>query len=169
MKLSLLFPILLLLSIAACKKPVETTGITWSEYSNPIITHVSLYDTLPKKSLASLSIKEINGIKAEYGSGKSTAYFEYEANAKELIKIVSLLPFKRCDSISDTLCRKMEMNFSLSAKSVLSSEETNASNFFWDINPMEYAFYECIKGTTRHTILVNKLSNKILHRIETLS
>ena len=162
---SLILPILLILSIFACQKPANTSYLA-DEYANPKIELVTLRDTLTAQTLSNLSIQEVKGVKATYVTGKSTAYFEYIANHHELLMLMNTLPFNINAPLSDTVCRKMSKEFSLRGKLILSDQEIESSAFFWNINPEDFTYYECIKSPMRHTILFDKHSNRILHRIE---
>ncbi len=160
-----ILPTLLILSIFACKKPVDTSFLL-NEHESPEIKLVTLRDTLPNSSLSNLPIQELKGVKATYVSGRYTCYFEYNANQQEVLRAIDILPFDINTRLSDTQCRKMDGDFSLSGKRILSNQEINSSAFFWSINPEDFTYYECIKSPMRHTILLDKYSNKILHRIE---
>ena len=160
-----ILPSILILSIFACKKPKDTSYLP-DEHANPQITHVTLRDTLSTMSLANLAIHELKGVKATYVTGRSTCYFEYNANQQDLLKVINTLPFDINTRLSDTLCRKMGGEFSLNGKRILSDQEIASSAFFWNINPQDFIYYECIKSPMRHTILLDKHSSRILHRVE---
>jgi len=160
-----ILPGLLILSIFACEKPKNTSYLP-DEYANPQITAITLRDTLSSKLLYGLSIQEIKGVKASYVTGRYTCYFEYNANQQDLINIINTLPFDINTRLSDTQCRKMEGNFSLSGKRTRSQKELTSSEFFWNIDANDFTYYECIKSPMRHTILLDNHSNRILHRIE---
>lgn len=163
---SFILPTLLILSIFACKKPGDTSYLL-NEYDQPGITTVTLRDTLPKQEvLSNLFIQETKGIKAIYKSGRYTCYFEYQANQQDILKIINLLPFNTNTRLSDTQCRNMNQTFSLNGKRIRSEKEIESSAFFWDINPEDFVYYECIKSPMRHTLLLDKYSNRILHRID---
>jgi hypothetical protein len=164
----LIFPVLLIASAFSCKKPKETAS-GWKEYQSPVIEKVSLLDSLSSKALQNLNIKEINGVRVIYKSGKSASYFEYEADACALLKVINTLPFKRTNAITDTVCRAMEIPFSLSGKVVLSEEEIAATYFFWEVGPKDFLYYECIKAPQKHTILISKTTDRVFHRIESPS
>ena len=170
MKISLLFPILLILSISSCKKPTEALNESaWNEYRSPSISKAYLRDSIPQKLLTELSAKEINGVKVSYKSGKSTRYYEYEADGNNLLSVITRLPFRlKTHALIDTTYRAMNIPFSLSGKEVLSEEEITATSFFWKINPAEFDYYECLKDSDRHTVLINKKTKQILHRIESV-
>lgn len=160
-----ILPALLILSIFACEKPKDTSYLP-DEYANPQIAQITLHDTLSTPSLSHLSIQELKGVKASYISGRYTCYFEYNANQQDLLKVINTLPFDINTRLSDTVCRKMDGEFSLSGQRILSNQEIASSAFFWNINPEDFTYYECIKSPMRHTILLDKHSNRILHRIE---
>ena len=140
----------------------------WVDYKSPTFKHISLYDTLPKRAVDYLAAVEINGVRAIYQSGRHTSYLEYEAEPMRVLFAVQSIPFAMHEG-GDTLCRAMNETFSLSGQRVLSKEEKSKASFFWNIDPTDFVYYECLKGRQRHTILVSKTSNRILHRIETLA
>lgn len=160
-----ILPGLLILSIFACEKPKNTSYFP-DEYANPQITRMTLRDTLSAKSLSNLYIQELKGVKVSYASGRYTCYFEYNANQQDILKVINTLPFDINTRLSDTLCRKMDEEFSLNGKRIRSNQEIASSSFFWNINPNNFTYYECIKSPMRHTLLLDKHSNRILHRIE---
>jgi hypothetical protein len=140
----------------------------WEAYRSPAFKHISLYDTLPKRAVDYLSAVEINGVRATYPSGKHTSYHEYVADPIRVLFAVQSIPFAMNEG-GDTLCREMNRPFTLSGQRVLSREEKLRASFFWEVNPDEFLYYECVKGVQRHTILISKNSKRILHRIEMLA
>jgi hypothetical protein len=160
-----ILPVLLILSIFACEKPKYNSYLP-DEFANPQITQATLLDTVSEKLLSNLTIQELKGVKATYVTGRYTCYFEYNANQHDILKVINTLPFNINTRLSDTLCRKIDEPFSLSGKRILSDQEVASSVFFWNINPEDFTYYECIKSPMRHTILLDKHSNRILHRIE---
>src|SRR6187549_1842495 len=160
-----ILPALLILSIFACEKPKDTSYLP-DEYANPQIAQTTLRDTLSAKSLSDLFIQELKGVKASYVTGRYTCYFEYNANQQDLLNAINTLPFDMNTRLSDTQCRRIAGNFSLTGKRARSDREVESSSFFWDINPEDFIYYECIKSPMRHTLLLDKHSSRILHRIE---
>ncbi|MBL7856536.1 MAG: hypothetical protein JNM57_02515 [Cyclobacteriaceae bacterium] len=162
-----LLPSLFILSAMACSSPATKVNALSSEEENtPVIAPISLYDTIPGKYISNLVLTEINGTKVSYTSGRSTCYFSYKANPAEVLRMVASLPFKPDHTLSDTLSRKMNFPFSLSGKKILPEAEILAAPFFWEINPLEFDYYECLKSPVRHTLLIHKTSGTILHRME---
>lgn len=171
MKRSLLLALAVISAFWSCQRntgvEVEQDNV-WQDYKSPTFKHISLYDTLPKKAVDYLNAVEINGVRAFYASGKHTSYLEYEADPMRVLFAVQSIPFAMHEG-GDTLCRDMGQPFALSGQRVLSRDEKTKASFFWKINPDEFVYYECLKGSQRHTILVSKNSNRILHRIEMLA
>jgi hypothetical protein len=171
MKKGLLLAIAVIGVLWSCQRntmaDVEQSNV-WEDYKSPTFKHISLYDTLPKNIVNYLSAVEINGVRATYSSGRHTSYLEYEADAMRVLFAVQSIPFAMNEG-GDTLCRDMDQTFSLSGNRVLSKEEKQRAAFFWNMNPDEFVYYECLKGSQRHTILISKNSNRILHRIEVLA
>jgi hypothetical protein len=166
MRTALLFTALLLLAFTACRKNADYEALLDSSYEDiPLITTVSLHDTLPKSALTGLQFRELHGIKVEHASGDTISYFAYETDAVVLLRRISALPFRRGQH-ADTLCRRMPQPFSISGLKLLSEHERQASAFFWPTDPSQYVHYECVKGNKRHTLLISKISSTVLHRIE---
>jgi hypothetical protein len=166
MRTALLFVVLLFLAFTGCKKNRDYEALLDdADRDIPVITSVSVYDTLPKNALMHLALRQIQGIKAEHASGGYTCYFAYETDGTELLRRISALPFRRGQH-ADTLCRRMDLPFSLSGQKLLSEAEQRSSSFFWPADPSGYTHYECVKGSQRHTILISKVDATILHRIE---
>ena len=166
MKTALAFIAVLLMAFTGCKKNRDYEALLDTKDDDvPVITMVSVYDTLPKNALVQLDLRQLHGIKAEHASGRYTCYFAYQTNATEFLRRISALPFRRGQS-ADTLCRPMGQPFSLSGQKLLSEYEQQSSAFFWPADPEGYTHYECVKGNQRHTILISKVDDVVLHRIE---
>jgi len=166
MKTGLTFVAILLLAFTGCKKNRDYEALlNATDDDIPVITTVSVYDTLPKNALVQLNLFQTHGIRAEHASGRYTCYFAYETDAAELLRRISALPFRR-GQVADTLCRRMDKPFSLSGQKMLSEPEQRSSAFFWPAKPDDYVHYECVKGDQRHTILISKVDDTVLHRIE---
>jgi len=168
--LSWALPIFLVSYLFACTKPVRREVITvWNEKNSPVITNTSLFDTLRVNAIRALDIHELHGVRASYLSGKTVSYFEYDTDPEKLLTFISCLPFKKTDAVSDTVCHLQNFTFSQSGRELLSGEELTSAAFFWKINPDDYLYYECLKSPARHTILINKKTKRVLHRIESVS
>jgi hypothetical protein len=160
---SYFLPLLLLLSIVACKKPNLDAGSLSNDIS-PIIFYTSLADTLPAKTYQQLHVDHVTGIKIKDLQGHEVRYFEYQADRDILLKALSHTPFEKYALLSDTVCRRITFN-ELSTINI-SPAERKASSFFWDSEEDEYEVYACIKSPMKHWVLINRSSRKILHRIE---
>ena len=169
MKTALTFVALLLLAFTGCKKNTDYQALLDNADADNIpviITTVSVYDTLPRNALVQLDLFQTHGVKVEHATGRYTCYFAYETgSAAELLRRISALPFRRGQP-ADTLCRKMTQPFSLSGQKLLSEAEQRSSAFFWPAHTGDYTHYECVKGNQRHTILISKVDDTVLHRIE---
>jgi hypothetical protein len=166
MKTALAFIAALCIAFTGCKKDRDYEALLDTPHHEiPLITQVSIYDTLPKNALQHLPLRQLQGVKAEYATGRYTCYFAYETDAPELLRRISALPFRRGQH-ADTLCRRMDHPFSLTGQKLLSPAEQQSSSFFWPADPGNYTHYECVKGSQRHTILISKIDDTVLHRIE---
>jgi hypothetical protein len=115
-----------------------------------------------------LEIKEIHGVKIhDHDADSVSYYFEYEADFQDILNAIAALPVTIDDNRISTQCGLMNRDVNpLELFKGLSKKEQDASGFFWKAKPEEYVFYECLKGSMRHTLLVSKSSSKILHWIE---
>ena len=130
--------------------------------------HLSARHTSRTQSLRN-SLQNFQRKKVTYKSGKSTCYYEYEAKGDNLLSVITRLPFKlKTHARIDSTYRAMNTPFSLSGQEILTKEEITASAFFWRIDPDEFDYYECLKDSDRHTVLINKKTKQILHRIESV-
>lgn len=172
MKASLIFPLLLVLSIVACRKPAPSVHNNPEDFANslsniePVVFSTSLKDTLPASALESLGLSNINGIEVKYLDGHNARYFGYYADEKTLLKTISMLPFSKHAAIADTLCRRISYNDLNFLRQHISSTEYENTSFFWNADPKDVVVYECIKSPSMHTLLINRKTGLVLHRIE---
>ena len=116
-----------------------------------------------------LEIKEIHGVRVDNHDADTVSYyFEYEAeDYNEVLNAISALPARIDDNRYSIRCGLLNSPTNpLDASKKLAKDELNASDFFWEATPGDYTFYECLKGSMRHTLLVSKTSSRVLHRIE---
>lgn len=165
--ISWILPLFLISYLFACTKPSAREIITvWNEKNHPVISKTSLFDTIHVNSIRALDVRELHGVNAQYRSGRKVSYFEYDTDVSTLLTFLTCLPFKPDNAISDTTCRLQNFDFSLSGKRFLPQEELVAADFFWNIQPQDYLYYECLKSPERHTLLIHKQTRRVLHRIE---
>lgn len=154
---------LLIFSLGCCKKPVlEVTTNTVP----PMILATSVEDSLPESAVEALDVKGVTGLKVQYYSGLHTSYFEYEADKYLVLKTISELPFLQSASIADTLCREIPAMQLGPPWEDLSAAKSDFS--MPDLQNEATQIFECLKPPYRHTIVLNKNSNHIYHRIEFL-
>ena len=95
-----------------------------------------------------LSLEQLNGVRIlNSDTGKYTYYFEYIANKQDTLRAISALPF-------------------LKDNTALTQEERDGTSFFWNARAEDFTFYECYKSPVKHTILLSKTSDRILHKVE---
>jgi hypothetical protein len=113
-------------------------------------------------------IKEIHGVRVDDHAADSVSYyFEYEADYQTILNAIAALPVKIDDNRTSIQCGLMNSAVNPLKFSIKQSEqELSVSEFFWQAKPEEYVFYECFKGSMKHTLLVSKSSSRILHWIE---
>jgi hypothetical protein len=117
---------------------------------------------------SSIDLKEIHGIKVSSKDSLSY-YYEYEGDYNKILDAISSMPVRIDDNRTSLHCGLMNSDSNpLESFQKLSKTEVTASEFFWKAKPEEYTFYECVKGSMKHTLLVSKTSTKILHHIESV-
>lgn len=172
-----LFPLLLISAIITCKEPPkENNDATIPQARNttawknlpPVVFEASLADTLPAQTTARLGLQNISGTALKYLTGTNAYYFTYYAEKNSLLHEMSLIPFSRYGFLSDVNCRPMGTSYLSTIQPPTDSLEYAKSIAFWEADPNCYDLYECIKSPWRHTLLINKSSGQVLHRIDNL-
>jgi hypothetical protein len=112
-------------------------------------------------------LQQLNGIQIlNRDTGKLTYYFEYIADKQDTLRRIAAMSFLKDNRISSTACELMNTNLNPLDHSDLTQEERDATSFFWDARANEFPFYECYKSPMKHTLLLSKNSNRILHKVE---
>jgi hypothetical protein len=112
-------------------------------------------------------LQQLNGVKIfNPDTGNYTYYFEYIANKQDTLRRISALPFLKDNHPSSLSCELMNSTLNPLDNTALTQEERNATSFFWDTRADEFIFYECFKSPVKHTLLLSKTSDRILHKVE---
>lgn len=112
-------------------------------------------------------LQQINGIKIiNSDTGKLTYYFEYIANKQDTLRRIAAMPFLKDNRKSSTACELMNTKLDPLDHRDLTQEERDATSFFWNAQADEFTFYECYKSPVKHTLLLSKTSDRILHKVE---
>lgn len=167
-----IFPLLLGLAIASCKKPADSMSAmrpSQNVEDGMIVFRTSLADSLSAKAMETLNVGRVMGIKIKYLSGHERQYFVYEADERSVIRVISQLKFTPYGKYSDTICRKINPGELTTMKQSISKSEYESSSFFWDVDAEKFDLYECIKSPYKHTLLIDPKSNRVLHRIELIA
>jgi hypothetical protein len=164
MKSGLFFLLALMACISACKKPVDQSSDLLNE-SAPIIFYTSLKDTLPEKTFNEIKVNVI-GLKIRDLNGSDVRYFEYQCDPGKLLHALSNSSFHLNSENSALSCGPISKDDLISnlEKSFGGDKEYRAR--FGDYDPNGYEAFECIKLPLIHHVLVNRLSGKIIHRVE---
>jgi hypothetical protein len=116
---------------------------------------------------ADFGLRQLNGVRiVNRDTGKYTYYFEYIANKQDTLRRIAALPFLKDNRPSSLACELMYSPLNPLDNSALSQEERDATSFFWDVRADEFTFYECYKSPVKHTLLISKTSDRILHKVE---
>ena len=165
MRIMLSVPLILLLALGACKKPVVEVPL---DFIPPLVLSTSIHDSLPSGAVKALHLEGITGVKIKHHNGMYASYFEYEADKNLLLKTISALPFHMDATKADTQCYSISIQDLEIIKQKLQPQELENTAFFWNVDQSAVTIFECIKPPFRHTIQVTENSRHILHRIELL-
>jgi hypothetical protein len=162
MKTFFTFSVLLFVfALGACKKPILETG---AAEIPPLVLSTSIYDSLPDAAIKKLHLTDVTGMKFKYHTGKFTCYFEYSADKKLVLQVLSELPFPIDISIADSTCKQISLGEMGSLSQHLSRTEVDGTSSFWNVSHNVEVF-ECIKPPFRHIVQISP-TKKVLHRIE---
>lgn len=116
---------------------------------------------------AKFPLEQLNGVKIlNPDTGRFTYYFEYIASKPDTLHRIAALPFLKDNRPSSLTCERMNSNSNPLDGAALSQTERDATSFFWDARADEFTFYECYKSPVKHTLLLSKTSDRILHKVE---
>lgn len=132
------------------------------------ISHASVRSDIFKYSF--VDVHEIHGVKISCNDqNKYAYYFEYRANALDTIRAIEALPFDPYGRVSSTSCVLMNSDENpLEERTAFPEEVQHAIAFFWNANPEDFTFYECIRSPEKHMVLISKTSDRILHKVESI-
>jgi len=166
LKVLLMVPFAVLFSFALFKKNIPQPDHQALHGNTPIILATSLADTLGESAFQRLHIADVDGIKVKYPTGNFASYFEYQADHQNLLRAVGSLPATLYASRVDTSCRPISFeNLPTELQHPCDLEQENASTF-WFASREDYVVYDCLKAPFRHTLLLHKTTNMVIHRIE---
>lgn len=112
-------------------------------------------------------LQQLHGVRIiNPDTGKFTYYFEYIANKQDTLRRIASLPFLKDNRPSSLACEVMYSPLNPLDNSALTQEELDATSFFWNARADEFTFYECYKSPVKHTLLLSKTSDHILHKVE---
>jgi len=164
--LPFVLPCLLLLGLLVKRHKPEHFEAAQNE---AVVFETSMRDTLPEKVLHRLGLGDQTGIKIQYRNGHYASYFDYQANSKDLLQAISCLPFSKYATRADATYHSFSVTELETLKHLISATELEGASFFWSADLSEYEMYEALKPPFRHTLLINKNSDRVLHRIELIA
>jgi len=166
MRVLFTLPLLILFALASCWKSEQFNASETSTMPPPLVVLISLADTLPEKSFHNLHVQDVHGFKVKYATGQSVSYFDYQADRTVVLDTISRLPFSKYSALADVQCRPIPYQAIEILRSAISGYEIETGRSFWEADRNEFDVYECIKAPFRHTLLLNKKSARVIHRIE---
>lgn len=151
------------------KKPTHLTGggneVVLDEAVPPLVLYTGLHDTLPESAITALGLTTpVTGIKFLLASGRYASYYEYQADPEQVLSVVSALPFSRSTIQADVTYRRISYRDLAVLRSEIPSGELERTAYFWDAAQHEIEIYESIKPPLRHTLLINRTTNQVMHR-----
>jgi hypothetical protein len=165
MKLLFAIPLVMVLALGACKKPVLEVPL---DFIPPLVLSTSIQDSLPSAVVKTLKLEGVSGLKIKHYNGMYASYFEYEADKNLLMNTISALPFSMNAAKADTRCHPVSFQQIEVMREQLLPGELENTTFFWEPDQSQLKIFECIKPPYKHTIMMKENSNRILHRIELL-
>lgn len=143
----------------------DLTDNTFESYFTMPVNEVSVEHEIFNDTF---HVQQLNGVRVvNRETGKFTYYFQYIANKQDTLRTIASLPFLLKDNRPSSLaCELMTISGNPLDNSKLAQAEKNASAFFWTANAEEFTFYECYKSPVKHTLLLSKTSDRILHKVE---
>jgi len=165
-KALLIVPFVVLFSFALFKKNIHEPGHHTVDGNTAIILATSLADTLGEKAFQKLRIADVAGVKVKYPTGNFASYFEYQADHQNLLRAVGSLPAAVYAKRFDTFCRPISYESLPEELHHPSGLEQENASAFWFAPKEDYLVYDCLKAPFRHTLLLHKTTNKVIHRVE---
>ena len=131
----------------------------------PTIQSITLADSIPVEYYRQLTVVEKQGNRI-VENGKVVTYLEYETDPDQLLKTIARLPFSMHAVRADTTCLEIGFYGFEAVRNSLSESELQAGAYYWSVKPEDYQRFECVKGNEKHTLLIRKDSDQVMHRIE---
>ena len=125
----------------------------------------SLHDSLPASYLENVKASEIQGYKIQNQPGRTTFYYEYKADHKQVLTELSALPFPVDSLRADLHCQAITHLSELKQVESLLKDERVAGIFNLPEPIENYLIYQCIK-TDQHFVLLHKNSSNVIHIIQ---
>jgi hypothetical protein len=130
------------------------------------VTTASLTDSIPADVLESLGLKDMNGIRVNFRGRPAVDYFSYQCDKNKLLIALSKIPFAITHSDADATYRQISTDDLLRLRQDIPVSELSEAPEFWTASSEEFDIVECLKPPFRHTFLISKTGNDVLHRIE---
>lgn len=164
MRYILFWPVLGFFILAACQKE-SSTKFSHTDYSEPLVYTTAIGDSLPSQLIEKFHLQNTQGVSIDYQPHIRTCYFSYQADHQALLREVTLIPFSIYAKQASTLCLPTTHAHLKELRQSISTTEFENSKSFWNADIMHAEIFECIKGSFRHTLILQP-GNKVLHRIE---
>jgi hypothetical protein len=130
------------------------------------VTTASLSDSIPGQVLESLGLTGVSGIRVNFRGRPAVDYFSYRCDKNKLLLSLSKIPFAISHSAADATYRQLGVDDLLRLRQDIPTSELSGAPGFWTARSEEFDIVECLKPPFRHTLLISKTGNEVLHRIE---
>ncbi|HYF68891.1 MAG TPA: hypothetical protein VD884_12195 [Ohtaekwangia sp.] len=131
----------------------------------PLVLYTGLQDTLSESAITELGLTApVTGIKFLLTSGRYASYYEYQADPEQVLAVVASIPFSRSSIQADMTCRRISYRDLEVLRSEIPPGELDRTAYFWYAAENEIEIYESIKPPLRHTLLINRATNHVMHR-----
>lgn len=130
------------------------------------VTTAALGDSIPVDVLRSLGLDGVNGRRVNSRGRPPVDYFSYQCDRNKLLQSLSKIPFAISHSVADATYRTISVNDLLQLRRDVPSSELSVAPAFWSVRSEEFDVVECLKPPFRHTFLISKTGNEVMHRVE---
>jgi len=147
-----------------CTKPAHIhAGGDYDEWA-PLVAETRLTDTISRSFTDTLHLEDVTGSSFRYSSGVQASYFVYRAEPNEVLDALGRLPFPLRGHAADVGYHEVSAEEWTAFRKTVGPYELSDAAFFWDADPESFFIYASVKRE-HHLLLIDKMQQRILHRI----
>jgi len=147
-----------------CNKPLHIHAGGLYEELAPMVKEVRLTDTVARSFAEVLHLEHETGSAFMYPLRKQVSYFEYRADATEVLNALARLPFPIYEKQADMSYHEISVDEWMAIRKTVGPYEISGASSFWDVEPEAFAIFESVKNE-HHLLLVDRKQPRVLHRI----